>query len=159
MQHCRGEALKAVEIAAVPTSEEEFRAQVNTAVDIALHNVMDLLEGFWPTQAGANHRVSYALSVCIGDTSDVSSISEHERGPLGAGCILLDEFLRRIEHRRDVNIVVFLVVLEQQILDRADIERRRRARGDVIFDRDRASRREGKVRSHRKRRDDKGGDQ
>jgi hypothetical protein len=69
MQHCRGEALKAVELAAVPTNAEEFRAQVNAAVDTALHNVMDLLEGFWPTQAGPNHRVAYALSVCISDMS------------------------------------------------------------------------------------------
>jgi hypothetical protein len=69
MQHCRGEALKAVELAAVPKSAEEFRAQVNMAVDTALHNVMDLLEGLWPTQAGPNHRVAYALSVCIADMS------------------------------------------------------------------------------------------
>ena len=29
--------------------------------------MMDLLEGFWPTQSGPNHRVTYALSVCISD--------------------------------------------------------------------------------------------
>ena len=50
------------------------------------------------------------------------------------------------------------MVLEQQILDRADIERRRRGCGNVVFDRDRAigRGRERKVRSDRKRRDDKG---
>jgi hypothetical protein len=69
MKHCRKEALKAVDFAAVPKSAEEFRAQVDTAVDIALHNVMDLLEGFWPTHAGPNHIVRYALSVCISDMS------------------------------------------------------------------------------------------
>ncbi|HEX2999449.1 MAG TPA: hypothetical protein VHR86_04345, partial [Armatimonadota bacterium] len=30
---------------------------------------MDLLEGFWPTQAGPNHRVAYALSACVSDMS------------------------------------------------------------------------------------------
>jgi hypothetical protein len=69
MQHCRAEALKAVESAAVPTSAEDFRAQVTTAVDTVLHNVMDLLEGFWPTQAGRDHRVTYTLSVCVSDMS------------------------------------------------------------------------------------------
>ncbi len=65
MQHCRSEALKGLESAVIPKNEEEFRTQVTEAVDTALHNVMDLLEGFWPTQAGPNHRVAYALSVCV----------------------------------------------------------------------------------------------
>jgi hypothetical protein len=69
IQHCRAEALKGVEAADVPKSAEEFREQVTTAVDTALHNVMDLLEGFWPTQAGPNHRVAYTLSVCVSDMS------------------------------------------------------------------------------------------
>jgi hypothetical protein len=42
---------------------------VAAAVDTALHNVMDLLEGFWPTQAGPNHRVAYELTVCVCDMS------------------------------------------------------------------------------------------
>ncbi len=67
MRHCRAEALKEVEAAPVPQSAEEFREQVATAVDTAFHNVMDLLEGFWPTQAGPNHRVAYTLSVCVSD--------------------------------------------------------------------------------------------
>jgi len=65
MQHCRMEALKGLESAPVPTSEAEFHARVTKAVDTALHNVVDLLEGFWVTQAGPNHRVAYALSVCV----------------------------------------------------------------------------------------------
>jgi hypothetical protein len=67
MQHCRTEALKAGESAAVPASTEEFQTHVAAAVDLALHNMMDLLEGFWRTQAGSNYRVEYALSVCVKD--------------------------------------------------------------------------------------------
>lgn len=86
---------------------------------------------------------------------------EHQRGPLRAGCILLDELLRRIEHRRDVDIVVFLVIFEQQILDRADIERRRRGCGNVILHRSRASVRggESEVWRQRRRRDEASADQ
>ena len=80
MQHCRSEALKAVKSAAVPTTEGEFQAQVSKAVDTALHNVMDLLEGFWPTQAGPNHRVSYALSVCV-TTSDGAPVERIDIAP------------------------------------------------------------------------------
>ena len=71
MQHCRQEALKSLASATVPASAEEFRTQVTAAVDTALHNVMDLLEGFWPTQAGPDHRVDYALAVCVRDASGV----------------------------------------------------------------------------------------
>src|ERR1019366_3382147 len=46
MKHCRAEALKAVESAEVPTTAEQFRAQVAEAVDTALHNVLDLVEGY-----------------------------------------------------------------------------------------------------------------
>lgn len=71
MRHCRAEALKKIETADLPKSPEEFREQITSAVDLALHNVMALLEGFWPTQAGPNHRVKYSLSVCVSDMSRV----------------------------------------------------------------------------------------
>jgi hypothetical protein len=67
MQHCRAEALKNVETAEVPKSAEEYREQIAAAVDRALHNVMDLLEGFWVTQAGSSHQVAYTLSVRVSD--------------------------------------------------------------------------------------------
>lgn len=68
MQHCRNEALKGLDTASPPTSADEFREQVTAAVDTALCNAMALLEGFWPTEAGPNHRVAYALGVCVTDT-------------------------------------------------------------------------------------------
>jgi hypothetical protein len=69
MLHCRSKALKKIESTTIPANEEDFRTQVALAVDTALHNVMDLLEGFWRTEAGQNHTVQYALSVCVKDAS------------------------------------------------------------------------------------------
>ena len=67
MRYCRAEALKSADSAKLPKSAEEFREQIAAAVDVALHNVVDLLEGFFPMDAGPNHKVSYALSVCVAD--------------------------------------------------------------------------------------------
>jgi hypothetical protein len=69
MKHCRAEALKAVESAEVPTTAEQFRAQVAEAVDTALHNVLDLVEGYWPMEAGPSHRAAFELSVSVSDMS------------------------------------------------------------------------------------------
>ena len=70
MQHCRTEALKQVRSEAVPVTSEEFQAQVEKAVDKALHNVMDLLEGFWRTEAGSHHTTEFALSVRVKDANN-----------------------------------------------------------------------------------------
>jgi hypothetical protein len=72
MQHCRAEALKIIETTEVPKNAAEYREHVSAAVDTALHNVMALLEGFWPTHAGPNHQVVYKLSVCVSDSSRAS---------------------------------------------------------------------------------------
>lgn len=69
IHYCRAEALKTVDAAGYPTSPEEYRRHVAAAVDTALHNVMSLVEGFWATQAGPEHQVSYTLSVCVSDMS------------------------------------------------------------------------------------------
>lgn len=67
MRYCRPEALKSVDPAKLPTSGEDLQEQIAAAVDVALHNVVDLLEGFFPMDAGPNYKVSYALSVCVAD--------------------------------------------------------------------------------------------
>ena len=67
MRYCRAEALKSGDPTKLPISAEEFLQQIAAAVDVALHNVVDLLEGFFPMDAGPNHKVSYALSVCVAD--------------------------------------------------------------------------------------------
>jgi hypothetical protein len=61
MLYCRDEAL-----AKVPThASASTRAAVEEAVDTALHNVMDLLEGFWSLPSGEAHSVEYVLSVRV----------------------------------------------------------------------------------------------
>jgi hypothetical protein len=57
--HCRDEAMTTV----LPGASEETKAAVEAAMDRALHNVMDLLEGFWPLQSGPSHRIEYQVRV------------------------------------------------------------------------------------------------
>lgn len=61
--HCRDEALATLSADA----SEETKTAVEHAVDLALHNVMDLLEGFWPLPTGPSHSVEYALQVRVHD--------------------------------------------------------------------------------------------
>lgn len=66
MKHCRDEA-----IAALPTSmNEEDRLGAKEAIHIALHNVMDMLEGFWRLESGSAHTVEYRLHVVVKDSSE-----------------------------------------------------------------------------------------
>lgn len=46
---CRDEALLSL-----PAGEKVTRADVEKAVDVALHNVLDMVEGFWPLEVGPN---------------------------------------------------------------------------------------------------------
>jgi hypothetical protein len=60
--HCRAEALKKA-----ADASPETRQAVEEAVDLALHNAMDLLEGFWKTPAGEDCTAEFALQVNIRD--------------------------------------------------------------------------------------------
>jgi hypothetical protein len=62
MHHCRDEAL--VEVRDLPPAA---RAAATTAVDIALHNVCNLLEGFWGLHAGPQHKIELVLGVRVRD--------------------------------------------------------------------------------------------
>ena len=64
MRHCRDQAL--AKIRDLPASA---RDAAEVAVDTALHNVCDMLEGFWPLQAGPQHRVDLVLAVRVRDES------------------------------------------------------------------------------------------
>jgi hypothetical protein len=61
--HCRDEALATLP----PGTSTEMRAAVEKAVDTALHNVNDMLEGFWKLEAGPEHSVELALAVKVRD--------------------------------------------------------------------------------------------
>jgi len=65
IKHCRDEVLRKAKSSPPPQSAEQFHAALADAVDRALHNVADLLEGFWPTSAGPDHRTEYSLAVRV----------------------------------------------------------------------------------------------
>ena len=61
--HCRDEAM-----ACVPdTANPETVAAAEKAVDVALHNICDMLEGFWQLEAGAKHSIALALGIEVQD--------------------------------------------------------------------------------------------
>ena len=48
----------------------ETQAAVEKAVDTALHNVCDLLEGFWRLEAGPDRSISLALGIQVRDAQN-----------------------------------------------------------------------------------------
>ena len=57
-------------MASVPKSASpKTVAAVEKAVDRALHNVCDMLEGFWRLEAGAKHSIALALGIEVQDES------------------------------------------------------------------------------------------
>jgi hypothetical protein len=63
--HCRDEALNAIPAEASP----ESRDGVMSAVDVALHNVCSMLEGFWRLDIDPAHHIELALEVRICNAS------------------------------------------------------------------------------------------
>ena len=63
--HCRDEAMGTLPAGA----SKEMKAAVETAVDTALHNVNDMLEGFWKLETGRKHSVELALAVRVNDAN------------------------------------------------------------------------------------------
>jgi hypothetical protein len=66
VMHCRDEAMATLSADAPP----DVKAAVAKAVDTALHNVCDMLEGFWRLKAGPEHTISLALSVQVRDAQN-----------------------------------------------------------------------------------------
>jgi hypothetical protein len=55
----------------------DVKGAVEKAVDTALHNVCDMLEGFWRLKAGPEHTISLALGVQFRDPqNEVVEIQE-----------------------------------------------------------------------------------
>jgi hypothetical protein len=79
--HCRDEAIATLP----PDAPPEMKQAVEKAVDIALHNLNDLLEGFWPLDAGpAGHRIELALGVRVRD-AQWNVVETHEISPAKLG--------------------------------------------------------------------------
>jgi hypothetical protein len=74
--HCRDAAIATLAADASP----EMRAAIEKAVDVALHNVNDMLEGFWKLEAGPEHTVELALVVRVRD-SDGNLVESQEISP------------------------------------------------------------------------------
>ena len=63
-------------------SESQSAQSVERAVDVALHNVMDLLEGLWRLPSGPCHELEYVLQVRV--MNDAGQIVEtQEIAPCG----------------------------------------------------------------------------
>ena len=48
----------------------EERTKATEAIHRALHNVLDMLEGYWRLESGPEHTVKYQLNVIVSDGSD-----------------------------------------------------------------------------------------
>ena len=63
MKHCRDHAVNSLPAEMRPDDKQK----AVEAVHIALHNLMDLLEGFWKLESGSEHSVEYVLQVLVRD--------------------------------------------------------------------------------------------
>jgi len=58
-------------MAALPAdAPPAVKAAVEKTVDTALHNICDMLEGFWGLKAGPEHTISLALGVQVRDAQN-----------------------------------------------------------------------------------------
>ena len=66
IKHCRNEAIESL-----PNDmTNENREKAIEAINTALHNVMDMIEGFWKLESGENHSIEYIIQVLIKDKSN-----------------------------------------------------------------------------------------
>jgi hypothetical protein len=66
IKHCRTEAINSLP---KDLTADQYETATK-AVEIALHNVMDMLEGFWHLPSGDNHSIEYDLQVVVKDNDD-----------------------------------------------------------------------------------------
>lgn len=67
IKHCREEALATLE-----SASPAARSLAVEAVDTALHNVMDLLEGYWPLDAGDGKHLELALHIQVAKDEQIA---------------------------------------------------------------------------------------
>lgn len=78
IKYCRTEAINALP----KDLTQDQNEKAIYAIDIALHNVMDMLEGFWVLNSGEKHRVEYNLNVVVKDL-DHKEIEKISIAPAG----------------------------------------------------------------------------
>jgi hypothetical protein len=66
IKYCRDEVMQ--KLPAETTAIE--REKIREAIHATLHNVMDMLEGFWNLDAGTDNSVEYALQVIVKNPDD-----------------------------------------------------------------------------------------
>ena len=66
IKNCRDEAMEELPENLSPDAKKA----AEEAIDTALHNVADMLEGFFPMEAGPNHSAELVLGVRIRDSKD-----------------------------------------------------------------------------------------
>jgi len=76
IKYCRDEVINNMP---KETSDVE-KENVKAAIHNSLHNVMDLLEGYWPLKAGEDYSVEYILQVVIKD-KDRNELEKIEISP------------------------------------------------------------------------------
>lgn len=83
IRHCRAEALKK-------------QPDAVKAVDTALHNVFDLLEGFFPTKVGEKYPVEFVLSVRVRDPQTGQGwVDDQYSNPILAKDVTSDTFCEK----------------------------------------------------------------
>jgi len=65
VRHCRDSAIQQ----AISKAPQELQAPIQQAVDMALHNLLALLEGFYCLESGPTHKLEYALHVIVRDST------------------------------------------------------------------------------------------
>jgi hypothetical protein len=73
IKYARDQAVNRLPVA----MKSEDKEKAIEAIHIALHNVMDLVEGFWKLESGKEHFVEYHLQVVVKDKShnEIESIN------------------------------------------------------------------------------------
>lgn len=76
IRHCRDEVIEKH-----ARGSPRTRAAVEAAVDDALHNVVDMLEGFWPLEVGPKHSMELALHVRVRSRETGELVDSQEISP------------------------------------------------------------------------------
>jgi len=66
IKYCRTEGIKSLPTDLSPSQREK----AIHAIDVSLHNVLDLLEGFFLPDSGKDHAIGYALQTIVLNAAD-----------------------------------------------------------------------------------------